>query len=127
MIKSLRHPIAGRLLLVTVLVCVCAGLVGPVQAYIDLAPTLSKIVQDSQRISVVEVVSFDQATHVLTLKETKSVKGTLGTAPLRHDVAEADSSVVPPEIVQWAEAGARGVLFSSRSTSLVKVRTSSCF
>lgn len=119
MIKSLRHSIAGRRLLVAVLVWACPGLVGPVQAYIDLAPTLSKIVQDSQRISVVEVVSFDQAGHVLTLKETKALKGALGTAVIRQDLAEANSSVVPPEIVQWAEAGARGVLFSSRTTSLV--------
>jgi HEAT repeat protein len=119
MIKSLRHSIARGRLLVAVLVCVCPGLVGRVQAYIDLAPTLSKIVQDSQRISVVEVASFDQSTHVLTLKETKALKGTLGTALIRQDLAEANSGVVPPEIVQWAEAGARGVLFSSRTTSLV--------
>ena len=113
-----QHSNLGRFFLVALAVC-CLSLVSQTRAYIDLAPTLSKIIGDSQRISVVEVVEFNGATHVLTLKEVRDLKGTRGQAPIRHDVGSSDGNVVPPEIVQWAETGARGVLFSSRTTSLL--------
>ncbi len=97
----------------------CLVLASQMQAYIDLAPTLSKIIGDAQKIAVVEVTGFDEATHALTLKEVRSLKGAAGQTAIRHDVGSSDGNVVPPAIVQWAEAGARGVLFSSRTTGLL--------
>lgn len=116
---SSKRPTLGRWLSRLALTCLCLGLVSQARAYIDLAPTLSKVVGDSQRISVVEVVEFNEATHVLTLKEVRPLKGDAGQAPVRHDVGSSDGNVVPPGIVQWAETGARGVLFSTRTTALV--------
>ncbi len=101
------------------LVCLCLVFVRPSGAYIDLAPTITKIIGDSQKISVVEVVNLNESTHVLTLKEVRTLKGTAGQDPILHNVASSDGNVVPPAIVQWADAGARGVLFSSRTTSLL--------
>ena len=101
------------------LACLCMGLVSQAQAYIDLAPTLSKLIGDAQKVSVVEVTGFDEATHALTLKEVRTLKGAAGQGPIRHDVGSSDGNMVPPAIVQWAEVGARGVLFSSRTTGLL--------
>jgi len=40
------------------LACLCLGIVGQLHAYIDLAPTISKIMSDAQKISVVEVAGL---------------------------------------------------------------------
>lgn len=101
------------------LVCLGLALAGRAWAYIDLAPTITKIIGDSQKISVVEVADFNEATHVLTLKEIRTLKGAAGQDAILHNVGSVDGNIVPPAIVQWAEKGARGVLFSSRTTSLV--------
>lgn len=114
-----KHPNFKRRFSAVALICLCLGIVSQVHAYIDLAPTISKIIGDAQKISVVEVVAFNESTHVLTLKEVRSLKGAPTDAPILHNVASADGNIVPPAIVQWAEVGARGVLFSSRTTSLL--------
>ena len=88
-------------------------------AYIDMAPTLVKIINDSQRIELVEVVQFDQPKHSLDLKAVRALKGNLDTELIHHDVAAAGGSVIPQVIQQWAEPGARGVLFISRTTQLL--------
>ncbi len=101
------------------LICLCLGLVSQMQAYIDLAPTISKIIGDSQKISLVEVVSLNETTHVLTLKEVKTLKGAATPDPILHSVASPEGNLIPPAIVQWADVGARGVLFASRTTALL--------
>ena len=97
----------------------CLGVVSQAWGYIDLAPTITKIIGDSQKISLVEVVGFNESTHVLTLKEVKALKGAAAQDPILHNVASSDGNIVPPAIVQWADTGARGVLFSSRTTALL--------
>jgi hypothetical protein len=90
-----------------------------VDAYIDLAPTLAKIIADSKSVTVVEVMEFDRQKHVVVLKAVRGLKGDVPADSIRHDVAPSDGGVVPREIQQWAGPGARGVLFLSRSTALV--------
>ncbi|MHB1035421.1 MAG: HEAT repeat domain-containing protein [Pirellulales bacterium] len=87
-------------------------------AYVDLAPTLAKIVSDSTRIAVVEVVEFDRAKRELVLKEVRALKGEMAAEPVRHEVA-AVGAAIPRLILQWVAPGARGVLFASRNTALV--------
>jgi HEAT repeat protein len=114
-----KYPVLRRWFVRLTFVGLCLGLVSQIGAYIDLAPTITKIIGDSQKISVVEVVGLNETTHVLTLKEIRTLKGTPGQDPILHNVASSDGNAVPPAIVQWADAGARGVLFSSRTTSLL--------
>jgi HEAT repeat protein len=95
------------------------ALVFQARAYVDLAPTLAKIISDSQSIQLVEVAQFDLPKHSLSLKPVRAFKGTLSKALVQHDVAAPGGTLVPPTIQQWAEAGARGVLFSSRTTQLL--------
>ena len=89
------------------------------RAYVDLAPTLAKIISDSQSIQLIEVAQFDLQKHSLSLKPVRALKGALDQTVIQHDVAAPGGTVVPPAIQQWAEPGARGVLFSSRATQLL--------
>ena len=88
-------------------------------AYIDLAPTLSKIIADSKGIAVVEVMEFDRANHLVVFKAVRTLKGQIPADPIRHAVASAEGGAIPRQILQWAGPGARAVLFVSRNTALV--------
>lgn len=91
---------------------------GRVHAYVDLAPTLSRIVQDSRSIGVIELVEFISAEQTLVLKPIRSLKGDVGKELIRHKIA-ATADTIPSAIARWAQPGAKAVLFSSRATSLV--------
>lgn len=91
----------------------------PAHAYIDLAPTLTKIVSNSNKIALVEVVNFDRENRVLELKEVRVLKGEPSSELVRHEVASAEKGTVPRPILQWATPGSRAVLFVSRNISLV--------
>ena len=101
------------------LILACLVPADPARAYVDLAPTLAKVIADSQKIQLVEVAQFNQANHTLTLTPIRALKGDLDTNSIQHDVAAAGGSLVPRAIQQWAGPGARGVLFGSRATELV--------
>jgi len=116
------HPnrlLAGSLL--AVLPLVCLGLATRSHAYIDLAPTLSKVIADSKKISLVEVVEFNREKRAVALKEIRTLKGELSPEPIWHVLASADGAAIPRHILQWASPGARAVLFSSRNIALVCV------
>ena len=90
-------------------------------AYVDLAPTLAKIITDAKTIALVEVVEFDRENCAIVLKEVRTLKGEASADTIRHLVASSTHGTVPLQIAQWVEPGARGVLFMSRSTTLVCV------
>ena len=108
------HKISRWLLMLA-----CLGPANHARAYIDNAPTLAKIIGDSQKIELVEVVQFDAQKHTLDLKVVRALKGNVDADLIHHDVATASNSVVPRVIQQWAEPGAHGVLFISRTTQLL--------
>ena len=93
----------------------------PAHAYVDLAPTLAKVIADSKKIAVVEVVEFNREKHVVVLKEIRLLKGESSAEPIQHDVTAAEGAAIPRQILQWAAPGARGVLFVSRNAALVCV------
>jgi len=99
----------------------CLGLTAPGHAYVDLAPTLSKVISDSKKIAVIEVVDFSREKHELVLKEIRSLKGESSSDLVRHDVSATAGAAIPRQILQWAAPGARGVLFASRNTALICV------
>jgi hypothetical protein len=97
------------------------GMTPAADAYVDMAPTLSKIISDSKAIALVEVAQFDRAKHMITFKGVRNLKGEISTDPILHDVAAAEGGTIPRQILQWAGPGARAVLFVSRNTALVCV------
>jgi hypothetical protein len=88
-------------------------------AYVDLAPTLAKIVSDSKTIAVVEVVDCDRTKRVVTLKQVQALSGEASKETVAHQLAPTAGAVAPHAILQWATPGARGVLFGSRNTALL--------
>ena len=104
-----------------ILLLICLGRATRSDAYVDMAPTLAKIMTDSKSIAVVEVTEFDRAQHVVVLKEVRALKGDLTADPIRQEVTAEEAGIIPRHILQWAGPGARAVLFMSRSTGLVCV------
>jgi HEAT repeat protein len=94
-------------------------LAAPLHAYIDLAPTLAKVISDSRKIALVEVVEYNREKHEVAMKEVRVLKGDASTDLVRHEVASTDKGAVPQQIQLWALPGSRAVLFASRNTSLV--------
>ncbi len=74
-------------------------------AYIDLAPTLSKILADSKKIALAEVVEWNRDKQVLVLKEVKALKGDLSTELIRHELEPTASVSIPRQIQVWAAPG----------------------
>ena len=104
------------ILLVLPLLCLAT----PAQAYIDMAPTLAKVMTDSKSIAVVEVTEFDRAKHIVVLKGIRALKGELAADPIRHEVASDEGSIIPRPILQWAGPG-RGRSCSYRAIRLSSV------
>jgi hypothetical protein len=100
-----------------------AAMARPTAAYVDLAPTMAKVISDSRSIAVVEFSELDRKTGVLKLKEIKPLKGDRGAVPLTQTVVEREGATVPRSVVQWAQPGAHAVVFSTRTTAIVCLGT----
>ncbi|MFI5377782.1 MAG: HEAT repeat domain-containing protein [Tepidisphaerales bacterium] len=88
-------------------------------AYIDLAPTLGKLVGESQKIAVIDVDRFSRDKGAVILKKVRDIKDQVDAQPIRHQVSGAQGNTVPRDILEWAEPGQKGVLFVSGNTTLV--------
>jgi HEAT repeat protein len=94
------------------------ALTGRAHAYIDLAPTLAKVMIDAQRIVLVEVVSVDRDSHEATLKEVSTIKGAESDHSTKINLSWATGISSPPQMLQWAEPGARGVCFVNGNAAI---------
>jgi hypothetical protein len=91
----------------------------PARAYVDLAPTLGRIINSAPTIVLVEVGNFSAERQMVFLKPVRALKGPLPPANIRHIVAPANSTVIPRPILRWATAGAGAILFSAGDATLV--------
>src|SRR5262245_46054744 len=91
----------------------------PAQAYVDLAPTLGRVVREVQTISVVEVDRFSRDKGAVILKKVRDLKGETSSDPIKHQLLRANESAVDRHVLEWAEPGRRGVLFVSGKTALM--------
>ena len=88
-------------------------------AYVDLAPTLGRVVREAQTISLVEVDRFNRDKGAIILKKVRDLKGETGNDPIKHEVIRARESAVDRTILEWAEPGRRAVMFVTGRTVLV--------
>jgi HEAT repeat protein len=93
----------------------------PAHGYIDLAPTLPKIINDSSAIALMEVTAFDRESRVVTLKSVRTLKGA-PPAEVRHALA-APGGALPVQLLRWAMAGNRALLFAAKTRAIVCVGT----
>lgn len=101
------------------LVFVAIAVIGKASAYVDLAPTLAKIISDAKVIAVVELASFDKDGGAVELKIVRTLKGDAPKGPIRHQITSTSKGTIPAQVARWIEPGARGVMFQSRNTTLV--------
>ncbi len=91
------------------------------RAYVDLAPTLGRIVRESQTITVAEVERFVPDKGAVLLKKVRDLKGTTSADPIRQQLLRANETGVDRPILEWAEPGRRCVLFVTGKTEIVCV------
>lgn len=91
----------------------------PARAYVDLAPTLSRTINDSQTISLVEVDKFSAGQGAVILKKVRDLKGATADQPIKHKVSRMHENAVPAPILSWCEPGRQGVLFVSSGMAVV--------
>src|SRR5262245_5077353 len=77
----------------------------PARAYVDLAPTLGRIIRESEAVAIAEVERFNGDKGAVILKKVRDLKGKTGTDPLKHVVIRANESGVDRAILEWAEPG----------------------
>jgi HEAT repeat protein len=88
-------------------------------AYVDMAPTLGRIVREASAITVAEVDRFNPEKGAIILKKVRDLKGDSGADPIKHVVLRAGEAGIERPILEWAESGRRCVLFVSNKTTLV--------
>jgi HEAT repeat protein len=88
-------------------------------AYVDMAPTLGRIVREARVIAVAEVDQVNLDKGVVILKRVRDLKGEFGVDPVKHQVRGANDSGLDRPILDWAERGSRCVVFLSGNTTLV--------
>ncbi len=93
----------------------------PAPAYVDLAPTVARIVREAQTITIVEVTAFSSEKGAVVLKKIRDLKGVTGADPLKHQLVRADESALDAPIADWAEPGRRCVVFATGKAAVVCV------
>jgi len=92
-----------------------------VSAYVDLAPTLSRIIRESQTITVAEVVRFSSEKGAVILKKVRDLKGESSADEFKHLLVRAQDAVVDRPILEWADPGRRCVVFVTGKAAVVCV------
>jgi HEAT repeat protein len=91
----------------------------PARAYVDLAPTLARVVREAQAITVAEVIRFSPEKGAVILKKIRDLKGETGPEPLKHQLVRDHEAGVDRAILDWAAPGRRCVLFTAGKTAVV--------
>jgi HEAT repeat protein len=97
--------------------CLCSVLT--VHAYVDLAPTLGRIVGEAESIALAEVDKVSADKRVVTLKTVRALKGETPADRLKHQVLRTGESAVDRAVQEWAEPGQHCIVFTSGKTTLV--------
>src|SRR5438270_544949 len=100
---------------------VCLYATRTAHAYVDLSPTLGRIVNESQTITIAEVERFNLDKAVVVLKRVRDLKGTTSAEPVRHQVRRASETAIDRPILEWAEPGRQCVVFITGKIAVVCV------
>jgi hypothetical protein len=93
----------------------------PALAYVDLAPTLARIVREADTITVAEVTAFNADKGAVVLKKVGDLKGKTADDVLKHQLVRVDETAIDAPIAEWAEPGRRCVLFVTGKAAVVCV------
>ena len=99
----------------------CFTAAQPARAYVDLAPTLGRIVRESQTITLAEVDRFSAEKGAVLLKKVRDLKGQAGPDVLKHQLMRANEPGIDRALAEWAEPGQPCVLFTTGRSAVVCV------
>ena len=89
------------------------------RAYIDVSPTLGRIILESQNIALVQVDKTHREKRIVIYKKLADIKNTLPNATIKHQLTDGHPPREPRHILDWATPGQAAVVFSYRGTMLV--------
>ena len=79
--------------------------VAPLAAYIDTAPTLGRIIQESNSIVVLEVVQVSREKRVIVYRKVGDLKGQTADSSIRHQITAGLHPREPMLVMDWAQPG----------------------
>ena len=104
----------------TLFVCALLFAAAPVaRAYIDVCPTLGRIIMESREIALVEVEKAHREKRIVIYKKVEDLRGHFPDGPIRHQLTDGHPPREPRHILDWASPGQRAVLFGYRNTTLI--------
>jgi HEAT repeats len=108
-----------RLLLFVIATVIAATL--PARAYIDIQPTLGRIINESQWIALVRVEKVSRAKRAIIYSKVTDLRGKWpgDGAAIRHQLTDGDPPRPPRELLDWAQPGRAAVIFAGRHGALV--------
>src|SRR5215218_4665698 len=90
-------------------VFVVVGMLGgarPASAYVDIQPTLGRIVNEARSVFVVRVEKVSREKRAIIYQHVGDVKGTwAGGARVRHQLTDGDPPRPPRYLLDWAQPG----------------------
>jgi HEAT repeat protein len=88
-------------------------------AYIDICPTLGRIILESSDIALVQVDKTHRDKRIVIFKKLADLKGQIPDGPIKHQLTDGHPPREPRHILDWAAPGQIAVLFVYRNTALV--------
>ncbi len=97
--------------------CAWSALPCSVQAYIDVTPTLGRIINDSDHIVLLRVEKVDLERRVILFHKLADLKGRTSSAPVKHRITNGLHPREPATILEWAERGQSALSFQNERTA----------
>jgi HEAT repeat protein len=83
----------------------------PARAYVDAAPTLRTVIEESTNIVVLRVDKVSREKRVIIYTKVADLKGTQPDGPVKHLITDGFHPREPKLILDWAEPGRVAVCF----------------
>lgn len=111
--RSYRAILAGL-----AIVLVWSSLARPALAYVEIAYTLGRVVQESTSISVLRVEKVDKERNLILFRKLQDLKGILNGETARHNIGRGGFHEREwKAIMDWAEPGKTAVFFNNGGAS----------
>ena len=111
--RSLRQSILRGL---AIIACVCVS--QSAFAYVEIAYTLGRVIQESTSISVLRVEKVDKERNLILFRKVQDLKGTLAGETAKHNIGRGGFHEREwKAIMDWAEPGKVAIFFNNGGAS----------
>lgn len=87
--------------------------------YVDITPSLGRIVNESRYIVVIQVTKANREKRGIIFTRVADIKGEFPLATIRHQLSDGNPPRPPRHLLDWARPGQRAVLFVTGPVALV--------